>query len=143
MLGGCEHEPEERGARILAGGENPSGFICAVGLDGSSDQTQGAAGISLYPFGVWFAVLIGGGEAVGECLIQQEKQGVVAGFDFGDVADVDAGAFSGAASFAFVNVGAKSFFLVALVCGAHERFIRFRVQSWQRRRAVVRSLRRG
>lgn len=79
---------------------------------------------------------------VGERLIQQEKQRVVAGFDFGDVADVDASTFSGAASFVFVNVGAKSFFLVALVCGAHERIIRFRVQSWQRR-AAVRSLRRG
>ena len=47
---------------------------------------------------------------VGERLIQQEKQRVVAGFDFGDVADVDASTFSGAASFVFVNVGAKSFF---------------------------------
>ena len=119
MLCGCEHEPEERGARKFSGGENTAGFICAGGLDGSRDQAQGAAGIGLSPFGVWFTVLTDGGEAVGERLIQQEKQGVVAGFDFGDVPNIDTLAFASSASFAFVNVGAKSFFLVALVCGAH------------------------
>lgn len=120
MLGGCEHKPEERGAREFAGGQNPSGFICAGGLDGSSDQAQGAAGFGLHPFGVWFAVLIGGGEAVGECLIQQEKQGVVSHLDLGDVADVDTLAFVRATALAFVHVGFEASFLIALVCGAHE-----------------------